>query len=77
MPSRDARRLKNNKAEPEHKKPASTRWKHPFLYIFSFLILIIIVVTFIGGPLLSGSGGRSSIVFGSWGGEDAGSWWIS
>ena len=56
---------------PDSKKQKSDkRWKHPFLYIFSFIILIIIVVTFVGGPLLSGSGTGSNVVFGRWGGRE-------
>ena len=70
MQSRALKRLQKSKAEANHSRPADNRWRHPFVYIFSFIILIIIVVSFVGGPLLSGIGRRSTIVFGSWGGEE-------
>ena len=38
--------------------------KHPVLYIFSFIILIVIVVTFVGAPVASKmSGNGAKIVF--------------
>lgn len=50
------------------RKPFTQR---PLLYIFSLLILIIIVVTFVGGPIASGTAsGRGRIVFGSYDGEE-------
>lgn len=42
----------------------------PWMYVFSVAILIIIVVTFVGGPLVSGAGGGGSITFGSYAGEE-------
>jgi len=45
--------------------------QRPLLYIFSLLILIIIVVTFVGGPIASGTASRSGrIVFGTYDGEE-------
>ncbi|ORC37170.1 hypothetical protein B4O97_02985 [Marispirochaeta aestuarii] len=43
---------------------------HPWMYIFSVAILVIIVVTFIGGPLVGSTAGGGGIVFGSYDGED-------
>jgi hypothetical protein len=40
------------------------RQTHPFLYAFSVVLLVVIVVTFIGGPALSRSGGGGRIIFG-------------
>jgi parvulin-like peptidyl-prolyl isomerase len=40
------------------------RETHPFLYAFSVVLLIVIVVTFVGGPALSRAGGRGRIIFG-------------
>ncbi len=69
MPSREFRRLGRKKS----KKPATyiekKRTAHPFLYIFSVIILIIIVVTFVGGPLISRSAGSGSISFGTYKGK--------
>jgi peptidyl-prolyl cis-trans isomerase D len=43
---------------------------NPWMYIFSVAILVIIVVTFVGGPLVGGTAGGGGIVFGSYDGED-------
>jgi hypothetical protein len=45
------------------------RSRHPFLWVFSIVILVIIVVTFIGGPLLTGFGQSNRIIFGRWDGK--------
>lgn len=46
--------------------------KHPVLYIFSVILLVVIAVTFIGGPVVDDavSGGVSSISFGSYGNDE-------
>ncbi len=46
--------------------------KHPVLYIFSVILLVVIAVTFIGGPVVDDavSGGVSSISFGSYGKDE-------
>jgi len=42
--------------------------KHPVLYVFSFIILIVIIVTFVGAPVASKmSGNGAKIVFGKYG----------
>ncbi|MDX9801252.1 MAG: peptidylprolyl isomerase [Spirochaetia bacterium] len=41
--------------------------KHPVLYVFSFIILVIIVVTFVGAPIASNMSGGTRIVFGKYG----------
>ncbi len=41
---------------------------HPFLWVFSITILVIIVVSFIGAPLIRGLGGSSNeLIFGKYG----------
>lgn len=48
--------------EKKEKKPFHRR---PLLYIFSFLVLIIVVITFIGGPIIARTAeGRQDFVFG-------------
>ncbi len=43
--------------------------KHPVLYIFSAIILVIIIVTFVGAPIASNFSGGQRIVFGEYDGE--------
>ena len=43
-----------------------SRW----LYIGSLIILVIVVVTFIGAPLITSTAGRGRLVFGRYGGEE-------
>jgi len=69
MPSRHAKQAHSKRNETGKKIIEKKRQSHPFLYIFSVIILVIIVVTFIGGPALSRYAGRSSIVFGSYMGK--------
>lgn len=55
----------------EEKQPKASQFnRHPALYIGSVIILVIIVVTFIGGPIASGAGGQGKIVFGEYDGEE-------
>ncbi len=41
--------------------------KHPILYVFSFIILVIIVVTFLGSPIAGKMSGGTRITFGKFG----------
>jgi len=70
MASRQARRSVGKKT---HKKPETEVEKkklhHPFLYAGSIILLVIIVVTFVGAPVISGSVGRGRINFGAYRGE--------
>ena len=43
--------------------------KHPVIYVLSFIILVIIIVTFIGSPVARKMGGVTRIVFGKWANE--------
>jgi len=69
MLSREFRRLRDKKKEKTETIVDKKRESHPFLYAFSVVILVIIVVTFVGTPAIrSGSmGGRIS--FGSYKGK--------
>ncbi len=60
---------KSAKTTPDTARPKKRR-QHPWLYIFSIFILVLIVVTFIGAPLLTGRSGGSGIVFGNYNGTD-------
>ncbi|MFO8064420.1 MAG: SurA N-terminal domain-containing protein [Spirochaetota bacterium] len=54
--------------ESEPRRRISTR--RPFLYLFSVLVLVIIIVAFVGAPLVTQTAQRSeSLVFGSYRGE--------
>lgn len=63
----DDNKKRGGDSEPRTK--ISTR--RPFLYLFSVIILVIIVVTFIGAPLITQTaGGSRRLVFGSYRGEE-------
>ena len=74
MPSRELRRhkrkTKSDAADIEKTLPAEQRKRHPVLYTGSIILLVIIVVAFVGGPLVGGVGGGKPIVFGTYGGEE-------
>lgn len=65
MPSREFRRRKERKAEKPESSVEEKKIQHPFLYVFSVVILVIIVVTFIGLPALTPPGGQR-IIFGTY-----------
>jgi len=58
------RRASRKRKQREGGAIEKKRESHPFLYAFSVVILVVIVVTFIGGPALSRTGGRGRIIFG-------------
>jgi hypothetical protein len=60
---------KKRGGEGEARSRISTR--RPFLYLFSVIVLVIIVVTFVGAPLITQTaGGSQRLVFGSYRGEE-------
>ena len=70
MPDMD--KNKQKKEKNKHMKELNSvdrkKKQHPFLWIFSITILVIIVISFIGGPLLQGVGGSGNkLVFGKYG----------
>jgi hypothetical protein len=68
MPSRDVRRWSRKKGETGKEEKKVRR--SPVLYGFSVVVLVIIAISFIGGPLLSRlTGGGSRIYFGSYDGR--------
>jgi peptidyl-prolyl cis-trans isomerase D len=70
MASREIRRLKNKKSESVAATIEKRKETHPLLYVFSILLLLIIVVTFVGSPVASRIGGAASIVFGTYDGRE-------
>ena len=57
---------KNNHAQ-ELNSVDRKKKQHPFLWIFSISVLVIIVISFVGAPLLGGLGGSSNeLVFGKY-----------
>jgi peptidyl-prolyl cis-trans isomerase D len=64
MPSREMRRATRRHKQKDGNIVEKKRETHPFLYAFSVVLLVVIVVTFIGGPALSRSGGGRRIIFG-------------
>lgn len=60
-------------AEPtdtDKKKPRIPITRSTWLYIGSIVILVIVVVTFVGAPVITSTVGGRSLVFGSYDGED-------
>ena len=75
MPSREFRRAQAKKGEAVSDTIEKRHESHPFIYGFSIVVLVVIVVTFVlagpGGPLARGGvGGGGSIVFGTYEGHD-------
>jgi parvulin-like peptidyl-prolyl isomerase len=69
MQSREIRRRKERKAEKPESIVEEKKIQHPFLYVFSVVILVIIVVTFIGVPVVNDMAGQGArIVFGTYDG---------
>ncbi len=69
MPSRDIRRATQSRGRRDQDRLEKKRTAHPFLYAGSVLVLLVIVVTFIGGPAIARSGPGGRIVFGSYKGK--------
>ena len=71
MPSRDIRRRKSKaNVDLEKTLPAERKRRHPLLYFGSIVLLVIIVIAFVGGPLVGRIGSGGPLIFGSYGGEE-------
>lgn len=70
MASRDVRRAKAKKGEAVSEVIEKKKEAHPLLYVFSIILLIVVVVTFVGSPVAGQLSGGGSIVFGSYEGRD-------
>ncbi len=71
MPSRAMRRRKKKETvDIEKTLPAERRRRHPLIYAGSLVLLVIIVVTFVGAPIVRPDGGGSQLIFGTYGGEE-------
>ena len=67
MPSRDIRRAKNKKKSAETNTEVERKRKNkPILYLFSVVLLVIIVVTFVGGPVAGNVAQGERLIFGSY-----------
>jgi len=67
MPSRESRRLKQRTKKDETVTEFErTKKRSPVLWIFSVILLVIIVVTFVGVPVAGRMGSSGRIVFGSY-----------
>jgi len=60
---------KGQKIEETRTEIEKKRQKHPVMYILSFLLLLIVIVTFVGVPVVSKMGGPNPSVIGSYRGE--------
>jgi peptidyl-prolyl cis-trans isomerase D len=75
MPSRDIRRAQKQKDQAVSETIEKRHQLHPFIYGFSIVVLVVIIVTFVlagpGGPLSRGAtGAGGNITFGSYQGHD-------
>ena len=75
MPSREFRRATQKKGDNVSDIIEKRHESHPFLYGFSVVVLVVVVVTFVlagpGGPLSRGGAGNGgSVVFGSYDGHE-------
>ena len=70
MASRDLRRAKAKQGATVSESMEKRRQLHPALYIFSILVLIVVVVTFVASPVARTAGGTNHIVFGTWDGRE-------
>ena len=70
MPSRDFRKYKSKQNAAKPGDSEKRRQSHPLTYIFSLLILVIIVVTFVGYPVVRNFSAPGTLVFGSYNGQD-------
>jgi hypothetical protein len=64
MPTKSSANLPEDKKTPAKSKGAGKLTNRPFLYVFSVVILVIIVVTFLGAPVIGGIGQTGRIIFG-------------
>lgn len=70
MTSRELRRAVARQGQPKPTETEKRRQSHPMTYLFSLIILVIIVVTFIGLPYYQSVSRQASLIFGSYGGQD-------
>ncbi len=70
MASRDMRRAKAKKGETVSEIVEKKKEVHPLLYVFSVILLVIVVVTFVGSPVAGKLYRRGFIVFGTYDGRD-------
>jgi len=74
MASRELKRYKNKtkstQSEADKTLAGERRKNHPMIYAGSVVLLVIIVVAFVGAPMVGGIGGSKPLVFGTYGGEE-------
>ncbi len=66
MPQKTAQNSPEAKTAVGVKKEKKHGINHPLIYTFTVVILVVIVVTFVGAPVVSKMGGPSKIVFGKY-----------
>ncbi|TVR33180.1 MAG: hypothetical protein EA404_05980 [Spirochaetaceae bacterium] len=69
MASKDRHKSPDKKAEDKVKR-RTLAGRSPLLYVFSVIILVVIVVTFVGAPVATGFVGETQPVFGRYGNRD-------
>lgn len=74
MASRELRRARAKKGETGAETIEKKKEAHPLLYVFSVILLVIVVVTFVGSPVAGKLTGAGSVVFGTYDGREI-SWY--
>lgn len=70
MPSREMRRQKKRRQDDEKStQQDKKRQTHPVLYSLSLLLFVIVVIAFVGAPLVDDMGGGSRLIFGEFAGN--------
>lgn len=70
MASRDIRRAKARQGETVAESMEKRRQLHPALYVFSVVVLVVVVVTFVASPVAGKVGSAGHLVFGTWDGRE-------
>ena len=69
MASREQRRRSKNFSAEKVRLTEKKKSTNPAMWVISVLILVVIVVTFIGAPLMGGGSSGNSLIFGSYDGD--------
>jgi peptidyl-prolyl cis-trans isomerase D len=70
MPSREVRRIQAKKAATVSENLEKRKTRHPFIFVGTVILLIVVVVTFVASPIARSITGASHVVFGTYEGRE-------